>query len=345
MNVAVIGGGVIGLSVANALADRGDRITLFSPQPIEQITSSVAAAFWAPYWIGDYDRELAIQTLVKLQQLASEGTDGVTLVDFEEWMTTDFVESFDEHVETTHWWRGLPGINFCREAMPERKSVWLNDDEIEFPERLRFQSVVARMPDYLAWLQRRAIASGQVELRQTWVDSFDELCMQFDTVIHCSGWGAKTLAASDPSTASMRLLAGHVVLLDAPDVKNAILFHGKPFDEQPIYIVPRQGSVRDVLCGGTAIEVHDLPDVRQPITFQKESVCDAVIERAFAAVPSLKQATEVGRGVGFRPVRDSVRIERDQVFENLIHCYGHGGSGLTLSWGSAAKVVSLIESA
>jgi len=343
MSVAVVGGGVIGLSVANELVDRGTRVTLFSPQPIGQITSSVAAAFWAPYWVGDYDRQLAIQTLERLQQLASEGTEGITFVDFEEWMTSDFVESYEENIESTHWWRNLPGINLRIEPMPERRSVRLNGEEIDFPERLRFRSVVARMPDYLAWLERRATESGNMDLQRCWIDSLDELCTQFDQVIHCTGWGAKTLASNDPSTANMKLLAGHVVLLDCPGIENATLFHGKPFDANPIYVVPRQGSVRDVLCGGTAIEVQDLPDVRQPITFRKESVCDDVIQRAKSVIPSLTEGIEVGRGVGFRPVRDSVRIERDPIQQNLIHCYGHGGSGLTLSWGSASRVVSLMR--
>jgi D-amino-acid oxidase len=42
--------------------------------------------------------------------------------------------------------------------------------------------------------------------------------------------------------------------------------------------------------------------------------------------------------VGLRPVRPAVRVEREG---DVVHCYGHGGAGVTLSWGSADEVVAL----
>lgn len=53
--VSVVGSGVIGLSVANELADRGYDVTILSGQSPLETTSAVAAAYWAPYWIGHYD--------------------------------------------------------------------------------------------------------------------------------------------------------------------------------------------------------------------------------------------------------------------------------------------------
>jgi D-amino-acid oxidase len=48
--------------------------------------------------------------------------------------------------------------------------------------------------------------------------------------------------------------------------------------------------------------------------------------------------------VGLRPFRKSgVRVERDELRDGrtVIHNYGHGGSGFTLSWGCAREVVNL----
>jgi D-amino-acid oxidase len=343
MKLAIVGGGVIGLSVANHLCDLGYRVTLFSPQPIEDITSYVAAAYWAPHWIGHYDRNIAVVTLQKMQELAADGVAGVSIVDFEEWLTVEGARSFEEHVASTYW-RHLPGINFRKEPMPEHHSIQVSGKDITFVDRLRFQSVVARMPDYLAWLEHRALQSGRVDFRRTWVDSLDAVSKEFDTVIHCTGWGAKQLAANDPATANMKLLAGHVVLVECPSIQTGTLLHGEPFDNCPVYVVPRQGSTRDVLCGGTAIEVTELPNVREPLTFQKDAQCNEVIRRAKSVLPPISSAPEVGRGVGIRPVRDSLRLERDPQNRNLIHCYGHGGSGMTLSWGSAMAVASLLDS-
>jgi D-amino-acid oxidase len=45
--------------------------------------------------------------------------------------------------------------------------------------------------------------------------------------------------------------------------------------------------------------------------------------------------------VGLRPSRSAVRLERDG---RVVHCYGHGGAGVTLSWGCADEVVELVGS-
>ena len=42
--------------------------------------------------------------------------------------------------------------------------------------------------------------------------------------------------------------------------------------------------------------------------------------------------------VGLRPGRPTVRVEREG---DVIHCYGHGGCGVTVSWGCADDVVDL----
>jgi D-amino-acid oxidase len=48
--------------------------------------------------------------------------------------------------------------------------------------------------------------------------------------------------------------------------------------------------------------------------------------------------------VGLRPVRDEIRLEPENLSGKLvIHNYGHGGAGFTLSWGCAQNVVEIIE--
>ena len=56
-------------------------------------------------------------------------------------------------------------------------------------------------------------------------------------------------------------------------------------------------------------------------------------------VPELATATVVRHQVGLRPARPTVRLERDG---HVVHCYGHGGAGVTLSWGCADEVVELV---
>jgi D-amino-acid oxidase len=46
--------------------------------------------------------------------------------------------------------------------------------------------------------------------------------------------------------------------------------------------------------------------------------------------------------VGLRPGRAEVRLEKELISGKvIIHNYGHGGSGVTLSWGCAEEVVEL----
>lgn len=54
--------------------------------------------------------------------------------------------------------------------------------------------------------------------------------------------------------------------------------------------------------------------------------------------------------VGLRPGRDVLRLEREWIISPkdskkvlVVHNYGHGGRGFTLSWGSAIKVVHLLQ--
>jgi D-amino-acid oxidase len=49
---------------------------------------------------------------------------------------------------------------------------------------------------------------------------------------------------------------------------------------------------------------------------------------------------------GLRPWRPEVRLEMETVGgAAVIHNYGHGGAGVTLSWGCADRVVELAEEA
>ena len=62
--------------------------------------------------------------------------------------------------------------------------------------------------------------------------------------------------------------------------------------------------------------------------------------------PRLEDAQILSQWVGLRPFRlGGVRIEHEHYKEKLhvIHNYGHGGCGVTLSWGCAKEVVELAK--
>ncbi|HET9802431.1 MAG TPA: FAD-dependent oxidoreductase, partial [Candidatus Acidoferrum sp.] len=61
-------------------------------------------------------------------------------------------------------------------------------------------------------------------------------------------------------------------------------------------------------------------------------------------VLNIEQPRVIAERVGLRPFRRSgVRLERDQLPDGrrVIHNYGQGGAGFTLSWGCAREVLDI----
>jgi D-amino-acid oxidase len=67
-------------------------------------------------------------------------------------------------------------------------------------------------------------------------------------------------------------------------------------------------------------------------------VAAGVVARTLDLVPEIAHARVLRHKVGLRPARPAVRLER---VADVIHCYGHGGAGVTLSWGCADEVAAL----
>jgi D-amino-acid oxidase len=103
------------------------------------------------------------------------------------------------------------------------------------------------------------------------------------------------------------------------------------------YVLPRPDVV---VLGGTADEDDWEPRARPETT-------RSILERTRLLDPRLADAELVGAAVGLRPTRSEVRLEADALPDGrlLVHDYGHGGSGFTLSWGCADDVVRIVDGA
>src|SRR5439155_13946509 len=96
-----------------------------------------------------------------------------------------------------------------------------------------------------------------------------------------------------------------------------------------VYVVPRE---RDDVLGGTAQEGVEDPTPDAATT-------EAIRARCAALVPAVRDAPVLSVAVGLRPVRPAVRLEAEG---RVVHCYGHGGAGVTLAWGCAGEVAALL---
>ncbi len=359
--VAVVGGGIIGLSTAIVLAERGVAVTLISGQRPEETTSAVAAAYWTPSFIGQYDHRWAVDTFFELAKFSDLPGSGVTPSDVEEWLDEESIATLDDLLEEVFWWRDIPEIQFRIDSLdtPQR-FVGSNGVSIDIHRLMRYRTFVARMPDYLSFLLKRLEDCPNAKIRWEWVESLSPLLSEFAFVVNCTGWQAKYLVPEDDS---LRMLVGNVLRFTAPAggsengggkpvrppaeadgvlPDRIVLGHYGKLSDRFFYIVPRHGSEDDVICGGTAIELAELPPQRDRLIPGEPKIYDAIRSQCFAAIPALARLEDRGPLIGIRPYRDAVRLEFDAKHPNLLHHYGHGGSGMTLSWGSARQAADMM---
>lgn len=332
--VTVIGAGVVGLSTAVRLSQMGFRVQIIAGHLPNETASIVAAAYWAPHWVGEYPKHWATETLTYLQSIAGPQNPAVKIVAFEEWLTDATKAELLTEIDEAYWWRNLPGIDFRIEPMRSAPDC---------QHCVHFRSVVVRMPDYLQQLQDHLHDEFGITVEQRWIETPHELLEESDVVVNCTGWAAKSFVTDDPQTREMRLLAGYVVRVPRRDRDVAVSLHRGRYRDRPLYLVPRSGSEQDMICGGTAIEIDETPDPRVPFTTSLDSECQAVWDRCLQFDNSLAGSAFQENLVALRPMRQSVRVEQDSRYPQLFHNYGHGGAGLTLSWGTAGHIANLVR--
>ncbi|HEV7453231.1 MAG TPA: FAD-dependent oxidoreductase, partial [Pseudonocardiaceae bacterium] len=102
-----------------------------------------------------------------------------------------------------------------------------------------------------------------------------------------------------------------------------------------IAIYPHSGHV---ILGGTA-EPGKWDRDPDPATGQ------AILERCTRLEPRLTNTTVINHLVGLRPTRRCVRVDLQHHSSGatIAHNYGHGGAGVSLSWGCATEITNLIS--
>ena len=309
VDVEVVGAGVVGLTCALELARAGRRVRVLADRPPAQTTSAVAAAIWFPYAAAPADRVLAWggATLRRFLELAADAETGVVV------RGGVMCHRAEE-----------PDLAWTTEVAGHRPA---HADELPpaVPAGTWCALPVIDMDIYLRWLRAQVADAGVAIAPDRRVRSLDEL--DAPTVVVAAGLGARELVGDDAVFA----VRGQVVRVRNPGLDRWVIDDDHPAGMT--YVVPRAS---DVVLGGTADRgaegVEPDPDVEA-----------AILARARALVPALRDAPVVSRAVGLRPARSTVRLERvDAGGRAVVHCYGHGGAGVTLSWGCAAEVVALV---
>jgi D-amino-acid oxidase len=299
--VIVVGAGVVGLSCAVRLLEAGHRVDVVARDLPLETTSAVAAAIWYPYHAFPHDLVTAwsARSYRVFEALADRPETGVRMV--------AGTEVFRAPQPDPWWASAVPSLDH-ETALPEG-----------FVAGWTFVTPLIEMPIYLAWLAGRVEQLGGTITRL----NLPALPEGGDVVVNCSGLGGRLLGA-DPSVTPA---SGQVVYVEQFGLDRWWLNGASP--DAPTYVIPRS---RDVVVGGTDVE-GDWSRTPSP------EVAGAILERAGQLVPEIATATVIRHKAGLRPVRPSVRLERDG---RVVHCYGHGGAGVTLSWGCADDVAELV---
>lgn len=338
--VAVVGAGVVGLATACRLADAlpRARVALIAASAAHTDTTSWGAAgLWTPFKLGATDPALVnrwgSETLDRLQAMALSKEAGVAGV--------------MEHSVTQLWTKALHGDTGTPPPRPPWSPVAPAFRDLTRADLARhegggvgpcvsgwaFDSVTAQPARYLPWLEAAAAAAGVERRYGVTLQSLTELAAEFDAVVNCAGLGARALAAD----AALVPVRGQVVRVAAPWVQRAL------FVDEVTYVIP---NCDWVVCGGSATAGDERTRVDDRET-------QDIMARCAAALPSLATAPVLGAWAGLRPVRSPVRVEAGAPLPRgrglpptpLVHCVGHGGSGVTLHWGCAGDAVRLVVEA
>jgi len=309
-SVAIIGAGVSGLTCSVVFAENGYGTVIFAKEVAQQTTSGAAAAVWFPYDAEPLEKVIpwALQTLAVLADLARVSATGVSMIELRQFSRTREIQIPDWAIPL-----GVSVIPSVEGSLESFKSG--------FSLRVPLMDTTV----YLDYLAARFLKAGGAITANVCFEKIEDVDRKFDLVINCAGIGARELVQD----ADLEPHRGQVAIVQKIDKLSCAIV----CDDAPLmYAIPR---TNDCVFGGTN-EISDDLHVDPRSTARILDECSRVL--------NIDKPNVLAERVGLRPFRKSgVRLERDRLRDGrtVIHNYGHGGAGFTLSWGCAREVLDL----
>jgi D-amino-acid oxidase len=338
IDVLVVGAGVIGLTTAICLAESGLRVAIRTAAPPGASASAAAGAVWGPVMAGPAGRvrEWARTSLPILRELEGDPAAGIRS------LTGRELSRVQE--DPPDWIDLLDDVQLCRgsELPPGFVSGW------------RYIAPLVCMPVYLEYLRARfARAGGRLDVNP--VTSLAEVTKGGNgaggsgeaakaagaggtgeageappVVVNCSGVAARYLVP-DPAVTAVR---GQVIVIANPGIEEFYIDHS-PAPPDLIYLFPHETTV---VLGGI-VAADDWGTIPRP------EVAARILRDCAAVDPRVLGAEVLAHRVGLRPVRPEVRLEAEPLDGGRVlwHNYGHGGGGVSLSWGCALEITAAVR--
>ena len=306
--VAIVGAGVSGLTCAIVFAESGFATSILAEKIGDRTDSAAAAAIWYPYDVGSGNDVVpwALMSYGRFLELALNPETGVSLVELR-------VFSRLGPIAPPAWAQPFAAHSLAASDIP---AAFVSGFSIRVP--------LIETSKYLGYLQTRLTNAGASVNGAVRFEHLEEVDPAFDLVINCSGIGARELV---PDTA-MEPHRGQVAIVGKLNLAYAVVCDDPPL----MYAIPR---AQDCVLGGT----NEVSDNRAP-----DSSATASIIQECQRVLGFPAPELFAERVGLRPGRASgVRVAAEALSDgrSVIHNYGHGGAGFTLSWGCAQTVFEL----
>lgn len=254
-HVAVVGAGVIGLSTAFVLLERGHKVTIYSAKFTPDTTSDLAGAQFLPVMVErgktkadkEQYQQVLLRSVVRIKEL-DKLKYGITL------LPNYFCEGYDNTIP-----------NLPLELFPPVETL----DRLPFPGIPHAGKVLNtfRMdaPIYMKALMNEVFSQGaQVQVVE--FKNFEALLsIPSKVIVNCTGMGAKKLC----SDSLMVAFKGHVGIFEAQDLPYFLIHRG--------YMFPRAG---EVVVGGSL-------EIGREDTAVDPAICEGILEiqRNFYTLP------------------------------------------------------------
>lgn len=304
----VLGAGIIGLTTAICLQERGMRVRIRSAAEPAHSTSSLATAMVGPNFAAPGEPMQVWQAETLRRLTARADTPGVHVL-------SGILSARPAGMQPPYA-EQAPGYRPCAPGeLPDGYGTgfWVTLPVVEMSAYLRY--LRAQFED----------AGGVLELRP--VASLAEAAAQAPRVANCTGLAARTLVP-DPQ---VRPLRGPKIVVANPGIETFFIEAAL----RPLFAGYLPHGDRVVLGGSLRESTDTTPDPAE----------EAEILRLCAQVePKLAGARVLEHRVGLRPGRDQPRLaaqRRDGAL--IVHNYGHAGIGVMLSWGCAVQAAALLS--
>jgi len=371
-HVLVVGGGVTGLVTSWVLLDRGYRVTVVSKEwcsytKKQRLTSQIAGALWEypPAVCGQHTDAISLRhskgwSLQAYDIWAAIAADPILSTAAGVRMKrSDFffrcrVEDHPGQFKKMQEIKKSRIRGFKRDpSLIQKRGVNANYGVVDAYEHL---APIIDTDQAMYWLTGLVQRKGATLLTETLtgdlLNSEDELRERFDAdvIVNATGLAGSELAG-DSTCYPIR--GGLIRVINDgknfPKVNDALIIAADGPNEI-VFIVPRNDNI--LLLGGCT-EAHEW---NLDLTLDSP-IIKRMRERCEAFLPGLKNARldpEYPLAQGLRPFRQrNVRVEREMrqkditrpKVSRIIHSYGQGGAGWSLSFGCAGDVALLVEEA